>query len=131
VAGVTRIQRPPRDVWPAIAAMGILDTLGFMAYSMGIVARSVAIIGTLSGLLSAVTAGLAAIFLRERLTRVQYARVAAIFLGRRPDGRPMTAPRPYNCVRLRLPWPPSHSTTRESACATSTGPSGSTRKSSG
>ena len=51
------------------------------AYRVGIVAGSVAIIGPLSGLFSAVTVGLAAIFLRERLTRIQYAGMAAIFLG--------------------------------------------------
>ncbi len=81
LAGVARIQGLPRDVWPAIATMGLLDTLGFLAYSVGIVGGSVAIIGTLSGLFSAVTVGLAAVFLRERLTRVQYAGMAAIFLG--------------------------------------------------
>lgn len=81
VAGVARIGGLPGDVWPAIVAMGILDTLGFIAYSVGIVAGSVAIIGTLSGLFSAVTVGLAAIFLRERLTRIQYSGMAAIFLG--------------------------------------------------
>ena len=81
VAGIARLEGPPRDVWRTIAAMGVLDTFGFLAYSVGIVSGSVAIIGTLSGLFSAVTVGLAAVFLRERLTRTQYAGMAAIFLG--------------------------------------------------
>ncbi len=81
LAGLARIPPPARDVVPTIVAMGILDTFGFLAYSVGIVSGSVAVIGTLSGLFSAVTVGLAAAFLRERLTRVQYAGMAAIFLG--------------------------------------------------
>ncbi len=81
LAGMTRLARPPREVWRTMAPMGILDTFGFLAYSVGIVSGSVAIIGTLSGLFSAVTVGLAAIFLRERLTRTQYAGMAVIFLG--------------------------------------------------
>jgi drug/metabolite transporter (DMT)-like permease len=81
LAGIVRLEGPPRDVWPTLAAMSLLDTFGFLAYSVGIVSGSVAIIGTLSGLFSAVTVGLAAIFLRERLTRIQYGGMAAIFLG--------------------------------------------------
>lgn len=80
-AGLTRLRGFPREVRRSIAAIAVLDTAGFFAYSVGIVAGSVAIVGTLSGLFSAVTVGLAALVLRERLTKVQYAGMATIFLG--------------------------------------------------
>ncbi len=80
-AGFGRTARPPRDMWPTFVAIGLIDGLGFIAYTVGITTGSVAIIGTLSGLFSAVTVGLAAVFLRERLARIQYGGMAAIFLG--------------------------------------------------
>jgi uncharacterized membrane protein len=58
-----------------------LDTFAFVAYNVGIVSGSVAIIGTLSGLFSAVTVALATVVLRERLTLPQYAGMGSIFLG--------------------------------------------------
>ncbi|HEY7587521.1 MAG TPA: DMT family transporter [Thermoplasmata archaeon] len=71
----------PRDLWPTILAIGLLDTFAFVAYNVGIVSGSVAIIGTLSGLFSAVTVALATVVLRERLTLPQYAGMGSIFLG--------------------------------------------------
>jgi len=72
---------PPRAVARLVIPISALDTLAFVAYNVGIVDGSVAIVGTLSGLFSAVTVGIAAVVLRERLTRFQYAAVVAIFLG--------------------------------------------------
>lgn len=79
--GLGKTVPPTREMWRTYIAIGLIDGLGFLAYTVGITTGSVAIIGTLSGLFSAVTVGLAALFLRERLTRVQYTGMAAIFLG--------------------------------------------------
>lgn len=73
--------RPPRGLWSLLLPIGVLDSVAFIAYNVGILRGSVAIVGTLSGLFSAVTVGLAAIVLRERLTRGQFVGVLAIFAG--------------------------------------------------
>lgn len=75
------VSRPPRELWATVIGIGAIDTIAFLAYNVGILEGSVAIVGTLSGLFSAVTVGLAAIVLRERLTRVGYAAMGAIFAG--------------------------------------------------
>ncbi len=80
-AGGRSIGRPPGDLFRSLFAIGVLDSIAFIAYNVGIREGSVAVVGTLSGLFSAVTVGLAVAILRERLTRVQYAGVAAIFVG--------------------------------------------------
>lgn len=76
-----RVRGLPRPLWPYLATMGVLDSFAFIAFNVGILAGSVAIVGTLSGLFSAVTVALAAGVLRERLTRLQALGVLAIFLG--------------------------------------------------
>lgn len=83
-AGAARVLHlgvPERSAARLIVPISILDTVAFVGYNVGIVDGSVAIVGTLSGLFSAVTIGIAAVVLHERLTRVQYAAVLAIFLG--------------------------------------------------
>jgi drug/metabolite transporter (DMT)-like permease len=79
--GMVRIGRPPRTVLPMLTVVGVLDVGGFVAYNVGISSGSVAIVGTLSGLFSAVTVGMAAILLRERLTQIQFGGILAILLG--------------------------------------------------
>jgi len=79
--GVTTIGRPARDILRVLAVVGVLDSIAFVAYNVGIRAGSVAIVGTLSGLFSAVTVALAAAFLHERLSRPQYAGVVSVFFG--------------------------------------------------
>lgn len=81
LAGVAEVRHLPRELVPSLAVVGVLDTAAFITYNLGISFGSVAIVGTLSGLFSAVTVGLAALFLRERLVRIQYAGLASIFLG--------------------------------------------------
>lgn len=71
----------PRDLWRPMIAIGLLDTFAFIAFNIGIVGGSVAIIGTLSGLFSAVTVAFAAVILHERLTPMQYAGMGSIFFG--------------------------------------------------
>ncbi len=80
-AGLMHVRGLPRPLLPSLGAMGVLDSLAFIAFSVGILGGSVAIVGTLSGLFSAVTVGLAVAILHERLTRTQLAGVVAIFVG--------------------------------------------------
>jgi drug/metabolite transporter (DMT)-like permease len=75
------VGRLPRDLWVSIAVIVVLDEVAFVAFNVGVLLGSVAIVGTLSGLFSAVTVGIAAVMLRERLTRIQYAAIGAIFGG--------------------------------------------------
>jgi drug/metabolite transporter (DMT)-like permease len=79
--GAIRIGRPTRSVVPTLTVVGVLDVGGFIAYNIGISTGSVAIVGTLSGLFSAVTVSLAAAFLHERLTKTQFRGIVAILLG--------------------------------------------------
>jgi drug/metabolite transporter (DMT)-like permease len=81
LAGIADVHRLPRTFVPALAVVGVLDSAAFVTYNLGIALGSVAIVGTLSGLFSAVTVGLAALVLRERLVTIQYAGLAFIFLG--------------------------------------------------
>lgn len=79
--GLARLRMPDASLRPLLVTVGLLDSGAFLAYNFGILGGSVAVVGTLSGLFSAVTIGLAAAVLRERLTAAQYAGVAAIFAG--------------------------------------------------
>lgn len=79
--GAVRVLGLPRSLWPSLAAMGVLDSLAFVAFNLGILGGNVAIVSTLSGLFSAVTVGLAVVVLHERLTRTQLVGVLAIFAG--------------------------------------------------
>lgn len=79
--GVANVRRLPREFLRPLAIVGVLDSAAFLTFNVGVSVGSVAIVGTLSGLFSAVTVGLAAIFLRERLVAVQYAGLVSIFLG--------------------------------------------------
>lgn len=80
-AGVLRVRGLPRALWPSLASMGVLDSLAFIAFNVGILGGSVAIVGTLSGLFSAVTVALAVAILHERLTRPQLVGVLSVFAG--------------------------------------------------
>ncbi len=79
--GRVRLGRPPRSLWPTLAPIGVLNSIALIAYNVGIIEGSVAIVGTLSGLFSAVTVALAAVVLRERLTAPQYLGIGAVFFG--------------------------------------------------
>ncbi|HYM38695.1 MAG TPA: DMT family transporter [Thermoplasmata archaeon] len=81
LAGIADVRRLPREFVRPIALVGVLDSAAFVTYNLGVAAGSVAIVGTLSGLFSAVTVGLAAVLLRERLVPVQYGGLAFIFAG--------------------------------------------------
>lgn len=79
--GFLRLRTPPRGSWGGIAAMAVVDTSAFVAFATGIGGGSVAIVSTLTGLFSAVTVGLAAWFLHERLRPAGYASLTMMLTG--------------------------------------------------
>lgn len=66
-------------VW--LAVMGALDTGAFMLNNFGMQIEQVAVVSVLASLYGAVTVGLAAIFLRENVSRWQWLGIVSIFLG--------------------------------------------------
>ena len=74
--------RLPRGVarWMALG-MGTFDTLAFVLSNRGMQMEQVAVISVLGSLYGAVTIGLAAIFLREHISRWQWMGIATIFGG--------------------------------------------------
>ncbi len=73
---------PPNGrVWVAVLALGALDTIGFVAFMIGSSGDQVALVSVLSSLFAAVTVLLARLFLDERMRPIQWAGVAAIFIG--------------------------------------------------
>lgn len=66
--------------WMALG-MGTFDTLAFVLSNRGMQMEQVAVISVLGSLYGAVTVGLAAIFLREHVSRWQWAGIATIFGG--------------------------------------------------
>jgi len=66
--------------WMAFG-MGTFDTLAFVLSNRGLEMEHVAVISVLGSLYGAVTVGLAAIFLREHISRWQWAGIATIFGG--------------------------------------------------
>ena len=66
--------------WMALG-MGTFDTLAFVLSNIGMRMEQVAVISVLGSLYGAVTVGLAAIFLREHISRWQWAGILTIFGG--------------------------------------------------
>lgn len=66
--------------WMALG-MGTFDTLAFVLSNRGMQMEQVAVISVLGSLYGAVTVGLAAIFLREHISRWQWTGIATIFGG--------------------------------------------------
>lgn len=64
-----------------VAAVGIMDTAAFVANNLALKNEQVAVASVLSSLYGAVTVVLAAIFLRDKLERTQWAGIVLIFLG--------------------------------------------------
>jgi drug/metabolite transporter (DMT)-like permease len=61
--------------------IGVLDTAAFVLSNRGMQMEQVAVISVLGSLYGAVTVGLAAIFLREHVSRWQWAGIVTIFAG--------------------------------------------------
>jgi drug/metabolite transporter (DMT)-like permease len=74
--------KPPTDrVAGWILAMGLTDTGAFVMNNFGMQVEQVAVVSVLASLYGAVTVGLAAIFLREHVSRWQWLGIIAIFVG--------------------------------------------------
>jgi drug/metabolite transporter (DMT)-like permease len=74
---------PPREAsvnsW--LLGMGVLDTGAFVLNNRGMLIEQVSVMGVLASLYGAVTVTLAAVFLRERLARWQWAGIVLVFGG--------------------------------------------------
>jgi drug/metabolite transporter (DMT)-like permease len=70
---------PPRKYWLRFGAMGLITTLGEVAYNVGIQGTTPGVVAILSSLFGTVTVLLALIFLHERLARHQWIGVGIIF----------------------------------------------------
>ncbi len=75
------IKLPPTHVSGWILGMGILDTTAFVLNNRGMQIEQVAVVSVLASLYGAVTVALAAIFLREHVSRWQWAGIVFIFAG--------------------------------------------------
>lgn len=62
-------------------AMGALDTAAFVLNNLGMRIEQVAVVSALASLYGAVTVGLAAIFLREHVSRWQWLGIVSVFSG--------------------------------------------------
>jgi len=72
-------RRTPVPFW--LVGMGALDTGAFVLNNRGMQLEQVSVVSVLASLYGAVTVGLAAIFLRERVSGVQSFGIVIIFLG--------------------------------------------------
>jgi drug/metabolite transporter (DMT)-like permease len=85
MVAVSLVQRadmsPPRGAWHLVIGVAIFDSAAFAAYNLGIAGALTAVVSILSSLFSAVTVLLAFIFLRERLSRMQWVAVGVILAG--------------------------------------------------
>ncbi|MGH9432852.1 MAG: EamA family transporter, partial [Terriglobia bacterium] len=67
--------------WWLLAGTGCFDTAAFVATAIGLTTEQVSVVTVLSSLFGAVTAGLAWVFLRERLHWTQWVGIGLIFAG--------------------------------------------------
>lgn len=83
VAGLQGALRFPRPGLRTRAlTIATLDSLALVAYNIGIAgSHAIAVLGTVSGLFSAVTVAWAVLLLKERLSPIQWIGAAAIFAG--------------------------------------------------
>lgn len=75
------VRLPRGEVRWMVLGMGALDTGAFVLSNRGMQLEQVAVISVLGSLYGAVTVGLAAIFLREHVSRWQWMGIVTIFLG--------------------------------------------------
>jgi len=79
--GAKAMATPALNVSPLLFAVGILDTSAYVFNNSGMLREQVSVVSVLASLYGAVTVGLAAIFLREKVSRMQWMGIAAVFLG--------------------------------------------------
>lgn len=72
---------PARQLVPAIIAVGICDTAANVLFALATTRGLVSVVSVLTSLYPAITVGLAALVLRERVARVQLGGAAAVLAG--------------------------------------------------
>ena len=72
---------PSLSSFQLVGLVAVLDTFGNIAFNLGVISGSIAIVSTLSGLFSTITVGCAWFFLRERISRHQLIGILAILFG--------------------------------------------------
>ncbi|GHO92957.1 hypothetical protein KSF_030050 [Reticulibacter mediterranei] len=75
------LKLPRGRVWWYIGAIGIIDTIAFVTYNVGLTVAQISIVSVISSLYSAVTVVLAWIVLRERLQRSQWFGIGVVLAG--------------------------------------------------
>ena len=75
------IRLPLGEVRWMILGMGVFDTGAFVLSNLGMKMEQVAVISVLGSLYGAVTVGLAAVFLKEHVSRWQWMGIVTIFVG--------------------------------------------------
>lgn len=75
------IAAPSRADSPWILGVAVLDTSAYIFNNYGMQHEQTSVVSVLASLYGAVTVGLAALLLRESVSRMQWAGIAAIFLG--------------------------------------------------
>jgi drug/metabolite transporter (DMT)-like permease len=81
LAGKKPIRLPRDNTKWLVGTMGFLDTGAFIFNNRGMQMEHIAVVSVLSSLFGAVTVALAALFLRERISRWQLAGIVTIFAG--------------------------------------------------
>jgi drug/metabolite transporter (DMT)-like permease len=72
---------PPRRDMPLLLGVGVLDTSAYVFNNYGMLHEQTSVVSVLASLYGAVTVGLAALFLREKVTASQWLGIVQIFVG--------------------------------------------------
>ena len=81
LAGKQPMRLPRDNTRGLVFTMGFLDTLAFIISNRGMLMEHIAVVSVLGSLYGAVTVALAAVVLRERISRWQFAGIVTIFAG--------------------------------------------------
>jgi drug/metabolite transporter (DMT)-like permease len=81
LAGRQPMRLPRDNTWWLVFTMGFLDTFAFIISNRGMLMEHIAVVSVLGSLYGAVTVALAAVVLRERISRWQFAGIVTIFAG--------------------------------------------------
>jgi len=72
---------PARRDSPWILGVGVLDTSAYVFNNLGLQLEQTSVVSVLASLYGAVTVGLAALILREPVSRLQWVGIVSIFAG--------------------------------------------------
>jgi drug/metabolite transporter (DMT)-like permease len=81
LAGHRPMKLPDGGANRRILGIGVLDTSAYVFNNYGMLHEQVSVVSVLASLYGAVTVGLAAIILKEKISRMQWAGIIAIFAG--------------------------------------------------